>query len=1106
MSGTFLRWGFPAFLTVVGGTAAAVATSGAAIPQDLSQRAEAALSQSERQWAEVHFDMQDAVVSGTAANAEAIDAVVGKVAALRGVREVRSEATVLASIHPYPFVATVTAGRIALSGAIPDDDARNRLLGAAGEGASDETRLLSGGLDRDRWLVAAAYVIDQARRLDEGEVALSDYDFTLSGRARSQSEYQAFAEAETATPPEGVTVKFREVDPPVASPFDWQADFDGETLTVSGSVPDAQFMPTLEALLPTNVALKSAVQIASGAPADFARRALVLVQNILRLREGRATLSDAESTLSGTPPDTATADTVTAAVALISAELTLAPPVIENYHLRATRSGEILLLDGYVPSEDDLDRLSASPGIDASAVSVGRGAPDHFSDGVTFLLNSARALSEGSVSLDGTVISLSGRAGSAADYAALQTSLELGAPKGLLVGAVKLAPPALAAYVFTAVKSVSGAVRLEGAMPSELIRRTLLAELPGATDATGLADGAPDDFVDKARVALAALATLASGEVRFDGARWSVDGQVDRADKATAARASLIAAGFESSGLHLTTSAPDTPVIAAYAWGAVKAADGTVTLSGYLPDDLTRRKAIAALNGLVVDGTKSGAGAPAGFSSDVTTALRALELSSTGSVALAGGAWTFDVTVPSGPDRQAVTAALGRLATDSRWHVAVQAADEPPLVTPFVWTAEKAEDGSVSLGGYVPEEALLKQLADLVPKLGKDTTLVGSGAPDGFAGHAEAALDALAQLTTGRAGYNGKSWVISGVPESAEAREAALTAIGATDAASWTVALAEPPVDVAPPQPEAAPADPVELDEEPAQTTTAVVQPEEPSAEPASTAATDAPPADADAPAAVNAGESQVAAVEQEAINVSRPFRFDARKDSGEAMRFEGEVPAAPVRQYLAELSGTAPNEALSVSADLPWNFLPSAEAGTRALTLLADGVFGLDGEQWVFSGRAESEDQRRQATAVLSAAPAASGWQTSITLMPPLEVCQIKVGAFAQRNALVFQSGSARLTPESQPALDELATLLGACTEATVNVEGHTDSDGNADANLALSVARAEAVVNELILRGVDPSRLYAVGYGSTLPIASNDTKAGKQANRRIAFTVADE
>ena len=51
-----------------------------------------------------------------------------------------------------------------------------------------------------------------------------------------------------------------------------------------------------------------------------------------------------------------------------------------------------------------------------------------------------------------------------------------------------------------------------------------------------------------------------------------------------------------------------------------------------------------------------------------------------------------------------------------------------------------------------------------------------------------------------------------------------------------------------------------------------------------------------------------------------------------------------------------------------------------------------------------------------------------------------------------------------------------------------------------------AEAVVDALILRGIGPERLYAIGYGESLPIASNETRAGKQANRRIVFTLADE
>ncbi len=73
------------------------------------------------------------------------------------------------------------------------------------------------------------------------------------------------------------------------------------------------------------------------------------------------------------------------------------------------------------------------------------------------------------------------------------------------------------------------------------------------------------------------------------------------------------------------------------------------------------------------------------------------------------------------------------------------------------------------------------------------------------------------------------------------------------------------------------------------------------------------------------------------------------------------------------------------------------------------------------------------------------------------------------------------------------------------MEVEGHTDSDGAADANLTLSVMRAERVVDELLELGVDATRLFAVGYGETLPIASNETQGGKRLNRRIVFAVRE-
>ena len=68
--------------------------------------------------------------------------------------------------------------------------------------------------------------------------------------------------------------------------------------------------------------------------------------------------------------------------------------------------------------------------------------------------------------------------------------------------------------------------------------------------------------------------------------------------------------------------------------------------------------------------------------------------------------------------------------------------------------------------------------------------------------------------------------------------------------------------------------------------------------------------------------------------------------------------------------------------------------------------------------------------------------------------------------------------------------------------IEGHTDSDGGANTNLALSQARAEAVEQALIDRGVDGDVLDPVGFGETQPIAPNDTDANKALNRRVTFS----
>ena len=73
------------------------------------------------------------------------------------------------------------------------------------------------------------------------------------------------------------------------------------------------------------------------------------------------------------------------------------------------------------------------------------------------------------------------------------------------------------------------------------------------------------------------------------------------------------------------------------------------------------------------------------------------------------------------------------------------------------------------------------------------------------------------------------------------------------------------------------------------------------------------------------------------------------------------------------------------------------------------------------------------------------------------------------------------------------------------LEVGGHTDSDGDAARNQSLSQARAEAVRKVLADQGIDGARLTAKGYGSTKPIAKNDSPEGKANNRRVEFTKVD-
>ena len=101
--------------------------------------------------------------------------------------------------------------------------------------------------------------------------------------------------------------------------------------------------------------------------------------------------------------------------------------------------------------------------------------------------------------------------------------------------------------------------------------------------------------------------------------------------------------------------------------------------------------------------------------------------------------------------------------------------------------------------------------------------------------------------------------------------------------------------------------------------------------------------------------------------------------------------------------------------------------------------------------------------------------------------------------SGVLFDTGKSSIKPEMAEELKQVARVMRSNPELTIEVQGHTDSVGDAAYNLALSEKRARAVMNHLIGEGINAKRIRAKGLGETRPTASNDTAEGRAQNRRV-------
>jgi len=245
------------------------------------------------------------------------------------------------------------------------------------------------------------------------------------------------------------------------------------------------------------------------------------------------------------------------------------------------------------------------------------------------------------------------------------------------------------------------------------------------------------------------------------------------------------------------------------------------------------------------------------------------------------------------------------------------------------------------------------------------------------------------------------------------------------------------------------------------------------------------------------------------------PYLFQVNKDPvASTLTLSGYVPdnnahAAILSAIERKFVGEKVDDKLKASAGAPQGFLAATTAALSALSRLSTGTLTIQDRDVTLAGDALYPGANTRISDEL-AAKLPQGWKqkSELTVKPvatPVNatICQQLLTGLLAKGTIRFETGKAVIDPDSAGLLDRLIEAVLRCPTSQIEIAGYTDSDGDKEANLALSTRRAQSVADYLIKAGIPKERISAVGFGSERPVASNDTEEGKAQNRRIEFVV---
>lgn len=201
------------------------------------------------------------------------------------------------------------------------------------------------------------------------------------------------------------------------------------------------------------------------------------------------------------------------------------------------------------------------------------------------------------------------------------------------------------------------------------------------------------------------------------------------------------------------------------------------------------------------------------------------------------------------------------------------------------------------------------------------------------------------------------------------------------------------------------------------------------------------------------------------------------------------------------------------VTEGLPSGWSVRVLAGIEALSSLSNGAVTVQPDKVTIKGNTGSATASEEiARLLIDKLGTSADLEIDVTYvkeldpiagLPTPEECVAQITTVAEARKITFEPGSADLAANAQGIIDDIADILKKCANLRIRIAGFTDSQGREEMNQQLSQQRAQSVLDALRVRRVPVGAFEAIGFGEADPIADNDTEDGREANRRIEFSL---